>query len=155
MEIPKLGAELELQLPAYATATAAATWDRSHVCDLYHSSWQQWIFNPLSEARDWTHILMDTSQAHYRWATTGTSHTMFLNLLLTYMPIHSLCEIFWAVHFSTKNLYWISIKSKNNTSRSRVLDTVGPRESRGPYCTHPNAKQGRKWPGSEACPPTP
>ena len=31
------------------------------VCDLYHSSQQHWIPNPLSEARDGTHILMDTS----------------------------------------------------------------------------------------------
>ena len=36
MEIPGLGIELELQLPAYTTATA--TWDLSWVCDLRHSS---------------------------------------------------------------------------------------------------------------------
>ena len=38
MEVPRLGVKLELQLPAYATATA--TWDPSCVCDLHHSSWQ-------------------------------------------------------------------------------------------------------------------
>ena len=32
MEVPRLGTELELQLPAYTTATA--TPDPSHVCDL-------------------------------------------------------------------------------------------------------------------------
>ena len=52
--------ELELQPPAYATATA--TWDLSCVCDLHHSSWQRRILNPLSEARDRTCILMDDSQ---------------------------------------------------------------------------------------------
>ena len=31
MEVPRLGVELELQLPAYTTATA--TRDLSHVCD--------------------------------------------------------------------------------------------------------------------------
>ena len=36
MEAPKLGVELELQLLACTIATA--TWDPSHVCDLYHSS---------------------------------------------------------------------------------------------------------------------
>ena len=48
MEVPRLGVELELQLPAYttATATATATWDLSHICNLYHSS------QPVSEARD-------------------------------------------------------------------------------------------------------
>ena len=38
MEVPRLGVELELQLPAHTTATAA--WDPSHICDLHHSSWQ-------------------------------------------------------------------------------------------------------------------
>ena len=38
MEVPRLGSELELQLPAYTTAMVM--WDPSHVCDLHHSSWQ-------------------------------------------------------------------------------------------------------------------
>ena len=33
--------------------------------DLYHSSQQHWILNPLSEARDPTCVLMDTSQVCY------------------------------------------------------------------------------------------
>ena len=31
---------------------------------------QGWILNPLSEVRNRTHILMDTSRVHYCWATT-------------------------------------------------------------------------------------
>ena len=61
MEVPRLGVELELQLLAYATATA--TLDQSRICDLNHSSWQHQILNPL---RDRTRVLMDTSQVHYR-----------------------------------------------------------------------------------------
>ena len=57
MEVPGLGIELELQLLAYTTATA--TQDLSHIFDLHHSSWQCWILNPLSQARDQTCILMD------------------------------------------------------------------------------------------------
>ena len=45
--------------------------DLSCIWDLYHSSWQCWIFNPLSETRDWTHILMVTHRVHHPWATTG------------------------------------------------------------------------------------
>ena len=41
---------------------ATATRDPSHIFGLYHSSLQCRILNPVSEARDWTHILMDTSQ---------------------------------------------------------------------------------------------
>ena len=52
MEIPRLGIESELQLPAYVTATAMQ--DLSHVCDLHHGSQQRRILNPLSEARNRT-----------------------------------------------------------------------------------------------------
>ena len=82
MEAPRLGVKLELQLPAYATATATwepsrvghlhhmevpklgvklelqlpayaiATWDSSHVSNLHHSSQQYQILNPLSKASD-------------------------------------------------------------------------------------------------------
>ena len=54
MEIPRLGVELELQLPAYTTAGQ----DPSHICKLHHSSLQCWILNPLSEARDQTYDVM-------------------------------------------------------------------------------------------------
>ena len=64
MEVPRLGVESELQLPAYTTATAIQ--DPSLVCDLHHSSWQHWILNSLSGARDQTCILMDPSQVPYR-----------------------------------------------------------------------------------------
>ena len=61
MEVPWIGAELELQLPAKATPR------------------QHQIPNPLSEARDQTHILMDTSQIHFHRDNTGTLHvTIFL-----------------------------------------------------------------------------
>ena len=52
MEVPRLGVKSQLQVPAYTTATA--TWDPSCICDLYHSSWQRWILNPLSKARGQT-----------------------------------------------------------------------------------------------------
>ena len=79
MEVPRPGVELELQLPAYTTATA--TQDLSRACDLHHSSWQCWICNTLSKTRDRTHVLMDTSQVHYYWATMGTPREVFLTTL--------------------------------------------------------------------------
>ena len=60
MEVPGLGVRLELQLSACTTATARP--DPSFICHLGPSSWQCWILNPRSEARDRTLILMDTSQ---------------------------------------------------------------------------------------------
>ena len=59
VEVPRLGVQSELQLRAYARATAMP--DPSHVCDLHHSSQQHWILNPLRKARDGTCILMETS----------------------------------------------------------------------------------------------
>ena len=44
MEVPRLGIELELQLPAYTTATAVQ--DPNRICDLHHSSRQRQILNP-------------------------------------------------------------------------------------------------------------
>jgi len=75
MEVPRLGVETELQLPAYTTATARL--DLSHICNPHHSSWQHQILNPLSKARGQTCILMDTSQVHYGRAPTGTPCVLY------------------------------------------------------------------------------
>ena len=75
MEVPRLGVELELQLQAYATATAMQ--DPGHICNLHHSSQQRQIPNPLSEVRDQTCILMDPSWVYYCWAMTGTPKISF------------------------------------------------------------------------------
>ena len=58
MEVPGPGVELELQLQAYTTATAALDW--SHICKLCHGLWQQQTLNSLNEARDRTCILTKT-----------------------------------------------------------------------------------------------
>ena len=63
MEVPRLGVDLEPQLQIYSTATA--TPDPIHTCDLHHSSWQHQVLSPLSEARDRTLILKDTSWIRY------------------------------------------------------------------------------------------
>ena len=60
MEVPRPGVKSELWPSAYTKATA--TPDPSLICDLLHSSQQRQILNPLSEARDRTHILLDARQ---------------------------------------------------------------------------------------------
>ena len=70
MEVPRLGVKSELQLLAYSTATAMP--DPSLICNLHHSSWQHWIFNPLSKARDWACVLMNTNWICFCCTTTGT-----------------------------------------------------------------------------------
>ena len=85
MEDPRLGVKSEQQLPAYATATA--TRDSSQVFDLYHSSRQHWLFNPLSVARDRTHILMDTNLGSFLLSHSGNSAELHFSLLLRYLHL--------------------------------------------------------------------
>ena len=70
MDVPGPGVESELQRPVYTTAIA--TLDPIRLCNLYHSSWQCWILYPLSKARDWTRVLLETSRVCYHWAMMGT-----------------------------------------------------------------------------------
>ena len=70
----QLGAELELQLPAYTTVLAIP--DPYCICDLYHSSLQWWILNPLIEARDRTRIIMVTSWICF-WCATWEIQVLF------------------------------------------------------------------------------
>ena len=77
------GSQVQSELQPLAYTTAIATQDLSHVCNLHHSSWQ--CQNPLSEARDQTHILMVTS-----WVRNPLSHntgiSWFAGALLQYLP---------------------------------------------------------------------
>ena len=57
-KVPRLGVKLKLQLLAYIIASA--TPDPCHICNLHHRLGCQTL-NPLSETRDKTQILMDTS----------------------------------------------------------------------------------------------
>ena len=80
VEVPRLGVELELLLPAYPTATAKP--DLSSVCDLHHSS-RYWILNPLSKARDRTCNLMTS------WFLVGFISTAPLRELLNSSHVFS------------------------------------------------------------------
>jgi len=87
MELPRLGIERELQLLAYTTVPAAQ--DLSCDCDLHHRSWQCCILNSLSEARDQTCILMNTSWllnplSHHR----NSSWQVFFNVSVPSFPIY-------------------------------------------------------------------
>ena len=65
MEVPKLGIKSELQLPAYTPQPQPRQIRAATATYIHHSSRQHQILNPLSQARDRTCILMDTSRVHY------------------------------------------------------------------------------------------
>ena len=58
--------------------------DPSHVCDLYHSSWQHQILNPLSEAGDQTWNLMVPSRIRFHCATMGTPYVFLVSFPTVY-----------------------------------------------------------------------
>ena len=91
MEDPRLGVELELQLPAYATPTIMP--NLSCICDLPCSLWQHGILNPLSSTREPAHIFRDTSQVPNPMSYDGNSYmflffSFFLLLFLGPLPRH-------------------------------------------------------------------
>ena len=103
MEVPRLGIEWMLEPPAYTTATA--TPDPRHVCNLHHSSRQHQILKPLSEARDWTCVLMDSSQFRFCWATMGTPILYFLIELHVFLLLNwVICIFLIQVPFQIYNL---------------------------------------------------
>ena len=55
------------------------------------------ILNLLSRARDWTHILLDTSQIRYHWATVGTLKCSWF--FVFWFFILELCSIYLCIYF--------------------------------------------------------
>ena len=86
MEGPRLGVELELQLPVYTTAMAMQ--DLSFICDLHHSSQQCQILNPLSEARNRTCNLIAPSQICFRCARMGIPVQSFKSNFMEKQSVH-------------------------------------------------------------------
>ena len=84
-----------------AAATATAVPDPSCICNLYHNSQQCQILNQLSKAKDQTCILMDASQIHFHWATTGTPAFHFFMDLSPY--VHP-WRWYSSLHFSLAHL---------------------------------------------------
>ena len=71
MEVSRIGGESELQV--MATAIATASLDLSCVLQLTQYLEANWVLNPLSEARDQSCILTDTSWVHNMLSHIGNS----------------------------------------------------------------------------------
>uniref|UniRef100_A0A8D1NQC2 Neurolysin, mitochondrial n=2 Tax=Sus scrofa TaxID=9823 RepID=A0A8D1NQC2_PIG len=96
MEVPRLGVQSELQLPDYTTATAML--GLSYICDLHHSSQQCPILNPVSETRDRTRVLMDTSRFRYPEPQQNSQYYIFVLTLdqqkcLIFIPFLTLLRV--------------------------------------------------------------
>ena len=78
MEVPRLGVQSELQLPAYATATEMQDRATSVTYTTAHRNARS--LTPLSEAKDRTQFLTATSLIRFCCATTGTLTAQILSL---------------------------------------------------------------------------
>ena len=120
MEVPRRGVTPELQLLVYTTVRVMP--DPSHVCDLLRSSQQCQILSPLSGARDWCCVLIDTSWVCYRWATRGTprSYTFkYVSSIWDALPFQSLLA--WVPQDSTEGAPPLVIFTLNPPGPVRVL----------------------------------
>ena len=123
MEVPRLGMESELQLLPYTTSTAM--WDPVCICD--HSSRQCWMLDPLSEARDWTCILMDTSRICFHCTTMGAPHNFVYYFLVLFPYCHhgklpqtswlKTIEMYSLVVLEARNLKSVSLGWNQGVSR--------------------------------------
>ena len=84
-----------------------ATWDLSRVGDLYHSLWQCWILNPMSEARDRTKSSWMLAGCVNHWATTGTPQS------LPELCIWPLYQFLWSPRTLVSNNYSYHVLSYN------------------------------------------
>ena len=91
--------------------------------NLHHSSGQCWILNPLSEARDETHILMDTNRVHNPLSHNGNSleHYSYSNNSKENLPG---VEVLWPM----KPRVWDGPGSLRSDGKRHSLVQRGTRE---------------------------
>ena len=103
--------ELELQLPATATATARQ--DLSCDCDLHHCSLQPWNWDPLSEGRDRTCILMDTSWICVHYTTMETPQHILFFISFFFLTKNGF--------FETRIVHFFTLRRTSTNSERLVL----------------------------------
>ena len=111
-ELPRLGVKVELQLPATATL------DLSHTGDLCYSLRQCQIFNPLSEAKDQTHILMGTGRVLNPPSHSGNLFCYFL------WPHAQHMELFFCPGSQHTEVPGPGIKPKPELGQCQILNSL-------------------------------
>ena len=118
MDVPRLGTEWELQLPAYTIA--AATWASKPHLRSTPQPQQCRIPNPLIKTRDQTHILTDTSWICFRCAVVGNPCCFsFVSISCKWWDTPSTPTGYWCQHwwppgrqnrviiYPMTNCYWV------------------------------------------------
>ena len=128
MEVPRLRVQLELQLPAYTTATA--TPGPSHIFNLHHSLQQCRILNLLCKARDqtmssWTVVGFITTEPQQELPeqvlTTKNAH------MTTPLTVHVKHECLFTITQANTNEKWISqISNIKHRPKENAKETCLP-----------------------------
>ena len=82
-EVPRLGVESKLQLPAYTTPQQCQIRTKPHLGPTPQLTATP-DSQPTEQGQGSNRVLMDTSWVCYRWAATGTPMTVFLTNTHTY-----------------------------------------------------------------------
>ena len=131
---------LHVEVPRSTGQIGAIAASHSHSCSspgsephIYTTTYGQ-ILNPLSEARDGTCVLTDTSQLRHRQATTGTSDLSFLSYLLQTQATGFTLKLY--IRRSQKNSAephcWASTPGSKQRTRSLGNQRGHQGEGRGP-----------------------
>ena len=131
---------------AYGSSQARG-WIGAAVAGLRHSSRQHQILNPLNEARDWTHVFMDTSWVHYQWATAGIPWVFSWSLSPTSSTSHNQQRL--ARLFSEK-----ALKTQHtHTALCEIDNSQGPTaQHMGIYLIFCNNLSGKRvWKRMDIC----
>ena len=133
--------ELELQLAAYAPATA--TVGLSCICDLHHSSRQCWILNLLSRDRDPTCLLVGFISTEPRWKDSNcfsyrvhnAVKTVHLSLTAEPTPSHPLGRVGLGTPGGRRRMIVESEQLKRpdfNSGHALLLSSLYPEDSFSP-----------------------
>ena len=138
MEVPRVGAELELQLPAYTRATV--TPDLSHICDTtaYSNtgSLTHWSRPGIKLLSSWMLVGFVN-----RWAMTGTPIYLF-NLIFKFLacgnpqyidPNELLSSNAWNKNLSAGGLFVLLWTEGKEASLTYVMKPAFPRKSKTPH----------------------
>ena len=121
------------------------------ICIPHYSSQQHRILNPPSEAKDWTHILMDTSWICFCWATKGTPLLYFYPQNLS--PCKVIIQFFSPVSFHYLFIYvYLFLAMFPGPEILNLLShqgtSVSPSRTNSPWGHLSVSSAPRMWPNS-------
>ena len=129
LEVPRLGVKSELQLLAYAPATAISDPpDLSFIFELHCNSWRHQILNPLSGARNQTCGIMDQLDLLLLSHNRDSTLVLFLPLLTNTVLFFNFLVLSLFFFFGCTFSMW-KFPGLNHSCNTRFLTFYTTREA--------------------------